>query len=172
MPSKILTRLISEALLPAVLLVVAKVIGVLVLVKSFSIAWQLNTSSLLPDFVLHDKAATVFVNSYSNLIVFVVVIIGLAWVLTKAYHFHDTHIKPSLILQLLSWNLTGLMTSSHEVYNKGVVWISYMWLVVLLIGVHTFLQATYLWVFVFALVASLVATWYFVADVEREVGER
>lgn len=169
MPSKILVRLISEALLPAVLLVVAKVVGVLVLLQAFSIAWELNTSSLLPDFVLANKDATMFINSYSNLIVFIVVILGLAWVLTKAYHFHDTHIKPSFILQLLSWNLTGLMASSEEIYHKGVVWVSYMWLTVVLIGVHTYMKANYLWVFAFVFVAAVVASWYFIADVEREV---
>ncbi len=167
--SKILLRLTKEALFPAVLILLSKVAAIMVFVHAFSLAWGLEVKTFVPDFVFENQDVSVFVNSYSNLFVFLVVVFGFAWVLARAYYFHDTHIKPSLILRLLSWNLTGLLTSSHEIYHKGIVWISYLWLITLLIGVHTLLGINYIWIFVFALASTILATWYFIADVEREI---
>jgi hypothetical protein len=169
MLSTILLRLIKEALLPAVFIIGSKVVSVIVLAQAFSVAWDVELSSFLPNFVFEDQVTSVFINSYSNLFMYIVVIIGFAWVLTRAYHFHDTHIKPARILQLLAWNLTGLLTNSEDIYHKGIVWISYIWLVTLLIGIHALMGLNYVWMSVFALGSSVIATWYFIADVEREV---
>lgn len=169
MPSRILLRLIDEAIIPAIVVVVAKTVAVVILIQWLGLEWQFNTQSLIPGIVFDSPEVGVFVNSYSNLFLFLVILIGLGWVLTKAYHFHDRHVSPGFVLQLLSWNLTGLLSNSNEVYHQGLVWMSYLWLVTLLIGAHVLFGITFGWVLVVALALSLLATWLFVADVEREI---
>lgn len=169
MASRILLRLISESLLPAAAVFFAKVITVVFLIQWFGLAWGINTLSAVPGIAFSDLATTIFVNSYSNLVMLLVVVIGLMWVLVKAYHLHDTHVSPSFVLQLLSWNLTGLLSNSSEIYHQGLVWLSYMWLVTLLTGFQAYIGTNYFWGFGFALIVSLLATWFFIADVEREV---
>ena len=169
MPSKIILRLIKEALLPAFLILGSKLLCIVIIVGLFSVSWQVESTSFIPRLVFPDADYTIFINSYSNLGVFLVVLVGLVWVLTKAYHFHDTHVSPAFVLQLLSWNLSWLLTDSHEVYHKGVTWVSYLWLVALYIGIQTVMGVNYLWVLVFVLIASIMVTWYFIADVEREL---
>lgn len=169
MPSKLIARLISEALLPALLIVGGKIVSVYVLAQSFQLSWHLNPESLLPNFVFSDQAVTIFVNSYSNLIVYGLVMFGFMWGLARAYHFHDTHVSPALVLKLLAHNLTRLLGGTQELYQKSGVWLSYVWLVTLFIGFHVLVGLTYWWVFVLVVVLSLIATWYFIADVEREL---
>lgn len=170
MVSRILLRLIDEAVLPAVVVLVAKILAVVSLIYFLKLDWQFNTTSLIPEILFESSETVTFVNSYSNLFLYLVILLGLGWVLVRAYHLHDTHIAPSFVLQLLSWNLTGLLSSSDEVYHQGFIWFSYLWLVTLLIGLNTFLGLNYLWIFIFAIACSLFASWVLVADVEREIG--
>jgi len=169
MASRILLRLIDEAIVPAIVVVVAKVGAVVFLVRWLDLGWHFNTETLLPSVVFENAEVGVWVNSYSNLFLYLVVLTGLIWVLVKAYHFHDRHVAPAFVLQLLSWNLTGLLASSEDIYHQGVIWISYLWLVTVLIAAHFLLGVTFGWILVVAGVLSLLATWLLIADVEREV---
>ncbi len=169
MASRILLRLISNSLLPAVVVVIAKVGALVFLIQWFDLAWGVNTLSGFPGINFETLETTAFINSYSNLVMFLAALVGLMWVLAKAYHLHDTHVTPGFVLQLLSWNLTGLLTTSSEVYQQGLVWLSYVWLITLLMGLQVYLGTNYLWIFIFSLAVSLLSTWYLVSDVEREV---
>lgn len=169
MASKILLRLIDEAILPAVLVVFVKLVSLAALVRTFNYSWSLDTTAAFPALEIESHAALVTVNSYSNLAVFAAVAIGLVWILAKAYHFHDTHVAPTTTLKLLSWNLTGLLSNSYEVYHQAVVWLSYLWVVFLLMLVHTAVGLQYTWLTAAVFAASLFLTWLFIHDVEREI---
>lgn len=169
MASRVLLRLIDEAIIPAIVIFVAKLFAVVFLIQWLGARWEFNTLSIFPGISFEDTATLNFVNSYSNLFMYIVVVSGFAWVLTKAHHFHDTHISPSFVLQLLSWNLTGIISSTHELFHEGIVWFSYLWLATFLIGFHVLIGSTFLWIFIIALVVSIIMTWFLVSDVEREV---
>lgn len=169
MASRVLLRLIEEAIVPAIIIFVAKLFAVVFLIQWLGAQWQFNTLSAFPSVSFTDGATLLFVDSYSNLFMFIVAVMGLAWVLTKAHHFHDTHISPRFVLQLLSWNLTGIISTSNDLFHEGVVWFSYVWLATLFIGLHVLMGTTFLWVFIVALLVSIVMTWFLVSDIEREV---
>jgi len=169
MASRVLLRLIDEAIIPAIIIFMSKLFAVVFLIQWLGARWEFNTLSFFPGVTFQDSATLIFVNSYSSLFMFIVVFLGLGWVLTKAHHFHDTHISPGFVLQLLSWNLTNVISSTHELFHQGVVWFSYLWLTTLLIGFHVVVGSTFLWVFVVALIGSLFPTWILISDVEREV---
>lgn len=172
MISRTLSRLTLEAILPAIAVVVAKYVAVLFLTQWYNLQWHFDSQSLFPRLIFEDHEMTTFVNSYSNLFLYLVTLIGFGWVLAKAYHFHETHVAPQFVLKLLSWNMTKLLTTSEEIYHRGAVWISYLWLVTLLIVGHLILEITYWWVAVFAVACSSVVTWFFVADIEREIPKK
>lgn len=169
MASKLLLRLIDEAILPAVLVVFAKLVSLAALIRIFNYPWELKTTAVFPSLQMGTHQQLLVVNSYSNLVTLVVIAAGLVWILAKAYHFHDTHVAPTMTLKLLSWNLTGLLSTSHEIYHQAVIWLSYLWLIFLLMVVHTVVGLQFVWLTAAVFAAVIFLTWLFVHDVEREM---
>lgn len=169
MVSRILLKLVDEAIIPAILVLAAKILGLAAIVWLFNLSWQLSTSPTLPAVTFESQAQLLTANSYSNLIMFGVVAAGLFWILARAHTFHDTHISPSMALRLLSWGATALMVNTFEAYSQAVVWLSYLWLTFFLIVLHTIFALNYTWVAFVCFVLSIFLTWLFVVDVEREI---
>ena len=141
----------------------------MLLVQLFGVDWSFDFKTGFPSFIFSDQSVAVFINSYSNLFVYVVMLLGLGWMLTQAYHFHDTHVKPAFVLKLLSWNLTRLLGNTKDIYHKGIVWLAFVWLIAIYTGGQVLVGIQYFWVFMLILITTIVVTWYFIADVEKEV---
>ena len=169
MISRILLRLIDETIVPAILVIATKVIGMWLVTVLFSIEWQVSLSASTTGIQIANREGLLAVNSYSNLLVLVVLMLNLMWVLTKAYHFHETHISPSFTLKLLSLNLTSFISSSSDIYHRALVWLSYLWLVVFLMLLHVILDLAYGWTAAVGVASALFLTWLFINDLEREV---
>ena len=169
MASRILLRLVDEAILPAVLVVFTKLASLAIIIYALQLDWRLNTTSAFPSLELGNHEQLLMVNSLSNLPVLIVISLGLLWILLRAYRLHDTHVTPSLTLKLLSWNLTRLLGTSYEIYNQAIVWLSYLWLVFFLMIIHTVVKLNYPWITVAAFGLNLFLTWLFIDDVEREI---
>lgn len=161
--------MIDEAVIPALVLLISKVVAVFFLIQWFNLSWKFDTVSVVPNVVFENPEVTLFVSAISTLVMFVVAVVGLLWVLVRAYHLHDTHISPSLVLSLLSWNMSWVIGTSHELYHQGIVWLSYIWLITLMVAVHAFIGLSYVWELLAMLMVSAAVTWLFIADVEREL---
>lgn len=168
MISRILLRLIDEAIVPAVLVIGAKVLGMWGIASLLGYEWRINVHSSF-GIELPSRDALLVVNSYSNLLVLIVLGAGLLWIIFRAVHLHDTHISPKLVLRLLSWDLTRLVTSSVDVYHQAIVWLSYLWLFVLLGIVHAVAGLAYGWTTAIGFTIAAFLTWLIIADIEREM---
>lgn len=169
MVSRILVKLIDEAILPAVIVITAKVWGLIFTIWLFRIRWDVDFSGGLPTISFSTFQEYYTANTYSNLVMFAVIACGFLWVTTRAHLFHTTHISPFLTLRLLSWNLTRLLTNSHQIYHKAVIWFAYLWITILLMGTQTILKASSGAVSLACFILGIFLTWLFVADIEREI---
>ena len=169
MSSRILIRLIDEAIVPALLVLLAKIIGILVLIQGLGLDWKFDPVALIPRIMFEGTDIVALVNTYSNLTMVAVAMGGLVWVLVRAYHFHDTHMQPSMVLQLLSWNMTGIIATSEQVYQQALVWLSLLWFAIAVMALQTLIGVNYGWSFAIAFFSGLFATWLMVADIEREL---
>lgn len=169
MASKILLKLIDEAILPAIFTITAKILSLALIIALAQISWQFSLSTTFPTISFTNANDLIFVNSYSNLIMFLIIVVGFLGVLARAHIFHDTHILPSLTLRLLSWDLTSLLSSSRQIFQKAVVWFAFLWLSVLFLGLQVVLGINYFWIFLLAVVVSIFLTWVLVEDIEREL---
>jgi len=168
MVSKILLRLIDEAIVPAILVISVKILGMFAVTKIFGYTWSLDLTSFFGlKFESHE--ALLAVNSYSNLLVLIVLAAGLLWIIIRAVHFHETHISPRLALRLFSWDLSHLVVSSVDVYHQAVVWLSYLWLFVVLGIVHAATGMAYGWTAAIGFTIAAFFTWLVISDLEREV---
>lgn len=165
MPAKTLTRLIDKAILPAVVLLAAKVVGAVVVSRYFGLAWDFTPRGL----TYFSSTSYLRANSYSSLLMFLAVAAGLVWVLVKAHWLHETHISPLLASRLSTWGWKSYLKTTVEIYSEATVWFSYAWLTALVLGVQSYFQLCYPWVAGAALSLTLAGTVFFVWDVEREL---
>lgn len=169
--SKTIINLIDISLVPAALMVVGKLIGLLVTIQIFALPWTVQEipgsffsirPALLPDDVI-------IASSYSDLIMYLLIAIGFSLVLIQATHFHETHIKPKLLVRLANNNLMGLVRSSFDIYNFAAIWTIFLWMTQILIWVNIASGKTYLWIGLVSLAANVVFTAILLQDVYREI---
>ena len=163
--SRTLVNLIDNAIFPAVLLVSSKILGIVFMSKYLGISYTVEGIKL----VFNDSQNYIAINSYSSLLMFVAVIGGLTWVLIKAHVFHDTHVSPTLSSKLNDMNLAEIVHDNKTIFTQSFIWLSYAWLVTLVLGVQAYFGLSYSWVFWVALAVSVVSTALLVVDMEREI---
>ena len=163
--AKTLIKLIDYAIFPAVLIMAAKVLGVVFFAKYFDASYSVTGTQI--SFTNFENFAAV--NSYSSLFMFGAVIAGLVWVVVKAHVFHETHIAPSLSSKMYEMNIQDLIHTTEMIFSQAFIWLSFAWLTTIVFGIHAYFDMTYWWVFYIALGVSVVATAAVATDVEREV---
>jgi hypothetical protein len=169
--SKSLSQLIDEAILPAVLMVAAKIIGVLLvsLVASEKIIVSQNSFLKLPVISHTSYQSYYLINTWSNAFMFAVAAIGAGIVIIKAHFFHESHIKPSFHAKLARLKLSGLVVSTFRLYHQAAIWLMFLWLVTSLLLVEAFLKSSSAFLATIAFLVSVNSTWFLISDVEHEL---
>ncbi len=166
--SKTLTKLIDEAILPAVILIAAKIGSLLVVNMILNLSWQLKgfgiSYSSFSDFVI--------ANTYSSLFMFGVIFVFTMWVLIKSHLFHDSHISPVNSARLVSGRLTFLIQDSFKLYSQAFIWLSYSWLCVAILGFMALSSLVLGSIFYIAAGFSFLATVLLIFDIEKELSIR
>lgn len=163
--SKILVKLVDQAIVPAIMLLASRVISVIALGRYFDKEIIVNNAG----FEFATPQDYVLINSYSILVMLAVISVGLLYILLKSFYVHDSHVTPHLTAKLFSLRLSSFIQTSFDLYSQGTVWTSYLYLMLLVSGVMVAFGLIYSWVFLAALVLSIVTTVLFVLDIENEV---
>lgn len=170
--SKSLSRLIDEAILPAVLLVGSKFVGVFLLAAISKSAFNFQLGKILfvlPSVSFNSFNAYVFSNSYSNLFTYAVLVAGGTFILLRAHFFHSTHITPTLHAKLEKLRLTSLISDTFVIYHQAFIWFAFIWLFTIFLLVQAFLEFIYPWIAIVSTLISLNMSWFLIADVETEI---
>ena len=165
MISKTLIKLIDQAIVPAILLLTVRLSSIVLISYYKGLTFTFDSSG----FVFPTQDDYIFVNSYSALTMLVVLAVGLVYILIKAFLFHESHITPHLTIKLFQMRLVSFIQNSFELYSQGVIWLSYLFLLVGAIGVLAFTGLVYKWVFYSGLILGLISTAILVIDVENEI---
>ncbi len=165
--SKILVKLIDQAIVPAILLLAVRFVSVILISRQF----QINIDMTAAGFNLPAESY-LLVNSYSILFMVCTLTVGLLYILLKSFIFHESHITPALTARVFSLRLSTFIQDSFDLYSQGTIWLSYLYLLALVSGTMVVFNLVYLWVFIVAVVLSVIATVFFVLDIENELDLR
>ncbi len=162
--SKLLLKLVDRAILPAVFLFAAKVIG------TFFVATYIGADSFNGLVAFNGLTASeyIFVNSYSTIFVFVSIFLGMSYLLFKAHVTHETHISPYTSARIASMRLNNMVQTSFDLFSEASIWLMYSWLLTLVSMAQVALGAMYFWVAVVAFIFSVISSILVIIDVERE----
>lgn len=172
MAAKSLIKLIDEAIVPAALLIVVKMLTVLVV--AYLMHYEFTVSSfqifhLLPSVSFKNSIDFIAAENYSNLAMFLTASAGTLMVLIKAHFFHSSHIEPKLQAKLIRFNLDSLISPSYHVYHQAVIWLVFLWLTVALQVTSAAISGANSQIAIIAAIVAANFSWILVVDVEREI---
>ena len=125
--SKVLIKLVDESIVPAIFLLVTRLVAVVLVARYFDIPFEIGANG----FVFHSTQEYVVINSYSTLFMIIVLTLGLLYILVKSLFFHESHIRPQTTTKLFEARLTGLIQSSFNLYTQASIWLSYSYLILI-----------------------------------------
>lgn len=168
--SKTLIKLIDEAILPSLLLVLAKISGLYLSAVMLDLQFEILKSdgtSLSPiSITFQSESDLMIANSLSNTAMCLIATSGFIYVLYKISGFQDRRITPTKLIQLADRGLLSLIESSYNVYLKAFVWIVFLWISVILATVSVFAQEAHVWSAVLALIIGVTCTLILVKNIE------
>ena len=172
MVAKSLVKLIDEAIIPAMVLILAKMLGLFAVIYFLHIPFDVKSRSfllVLPSLTFPEIADYIKAQNYSNLAMFAAASLGTANVLVRAHFFHSTHIHPKLHARLVSFNLESLVSSTYHLYHQATIWLIFLWLTTGFLVLSTILGITYAQISIIAFVISANFSWVLAVDIEREI---
>jgi hypothetical protein len=165
MYSKILVKLIDEAVVPALYLITVRIVSLVFISRTLNIPVNLGSAG----FIYASQNDYLLVNSYSLLLMVLALCLGLLHILVKSLVFHDTHITPPLAAKLHSFKVQHLIQDSFHLYSQGIVWLAYLYFLVIGAGLMSIFGLLYTWVVYTSLGLTILFTYIFIYDAEKEI---
>jgi len=168
---KTLLSLIKYSLFPALLLVIGKILGVYFVASMF----RMNVEFSMNDYNIFFFKASVSasqlltLSSYSDIFMFLTIVLGMSFVLFRALVLHDSHISSNTVFKLAKYNLLDLIGTSFELYHSGIIWLLFTWISTVLIYINCSKGITYVWVLFIAVVFSIFFSIIFARDLISEI---
>jgi hypothetical protein len=163
--SKILLKLIDQAIIPAVLVVVSRVVSLVLISNYLDIDFFITRNGI----IFENTKDYVTVNSYSMLLITVLIALGMLMVIINSTLFHHEHIKPKTSAKLFSLKMHSLIKNSFEIYTQATIWISYLWLLTIANALMYYYQMVDLWVFYINIIATVSLTVLLTIDLEKKI---
>jgi len=172
MVSNSLIKLIDEAIIPSLFLIVSKITAIFLASWLLNLDFEIKTKGLiniLPSIYFKNFKDYTIAENYSNLAMFAAVCLGTVLVLIRAHFFHQSHVHPSFQAKLARLNLESLIASSYHLYHQAVIWLLFLWLTAGFLIVSTMLGITNIQITAAALIVALNLSWIFALDIEKEI---
>lgn len=164
--SKSLIRLVDEAILPAFLIVGAKVISIAFVNSILSLSFYYQNFGKLYYVKSIDAR---MVNTYSDISVYSVLLIGVVFILIKIVFFSHGKASPSVLLKLAKANKVNFIQTSIELYHILFVWMIFLTGIVIYILTRTISAIDYLFPVFPVFVTFLGIVWIIVKEVEKDI---
>lgn len=172
MANKSLIKLIDEAIVPAILLVVAKMIGLFLPSYFLNLEFTVEGNQflhLLPSVHFTSTHSYLIAENFSNLAMFLAAAAGTAFVLVRAHYFHESHIHPNLHSRLISLNLESLVAPSYHLYHQATIWLIFLWLTVGFLILSSIQGITYPQITIAGFLVAANFSWILSSDIQKEV---
>lgn len=165
-----LLKLIDVSILPAILVFCFNYLGVVLSTYLFNLNWSQGQNDFLPLplVIQSDIENRLLVNSFSQVFMSIGLVLGLAWFLIQAHHFHETHLPPSFASKLERNGLSLLVVDSFTIFHRSFVWLALLWLIAFLSLFEAYMGEVFLWVSVVLLTISAALTYVLARDLLRE----
>lgn len=170
MLARTLSKLLDESIVPAVVIIAGKVLGLVLANLVNGLPYSLQPGgSILPWTVVYNSASeAATANTFSNFVMYLVVLAGFGVVLFRAHFLHSSHIPPKLTGRLVRLKLENFIADTFEIYHQALVWLSFLWLTTVIVFIYALGGGSFsLGMITFLL--SFAATYVYTKDIEIEM---
>lgn len=169
--SKSLVKILDFSVLPAAVLVVTKLLGILLVTNIFNIAWSIRdyTGSIFAVTTVLNHDDVITVTAYSDLFMFVIIAIFFSGAVFRTIFLHSSHASEKVILSLAKRNLLNLLKDSYTVYTQASAWWIFMLLTNVIVWVNYLTGKSFLWIGISVTFTTILLTLILVVDVFREI---
>jgi len=169
--SNLLKKALKLSLLPAVVMIAGKFLGLFVLIAFYSIQFSVGnevSGMFSTQIFLPNSETTLFVNSISDL-----VMISLLGLITLYMIFQTTILQsaktnPRTIAKVVKLNMLKWVTSSTSTFLQIFIWTTFVAISSIITITNSLQGDTYLWVGITAGVISLLSIWGLIKTFEIE----
>ena len=170
MLARTFTKILDESIVPAVIIIAGKILGLTLANIVNNLPYTIMTGgSILPWTVVYNSTSEGNIaNTFSNLVMYLVVFSGFLVVLIRAHYLHDTHLPPKLAGRLLKLRLFHFVTTTFEIYHQALVWLSFLWITTLVLFFYT-LGGGSITITMIGFLLSFIATYLYMKDVDVEI---
>ncbi len=141
MPRISAIRVVDRAILPSVILIATKILGIFVGSILFNIAWKTNFAGSENNFLIlqfnSEEDLSTLVN-FSDTLTMLACGIGFSWALFQANHLNIDTTHPTLISKLYSKGKEFWLTTTGSIYHTATVWLVLSWLILFFILVNVY----------------------------------
>lgn len=172
MVAKTTIKLIDEAIIPALLLIISKMFGLFLANYFLKLNYEVNYRgflNFLPSISYQNPQDYISAENYSNLAMFVSCAAGMLYITAKAHFLHESHIAPKVQQKLAAMNLEKFISPSFHLYHQVAIWLIFLWLTTGFLALSTLLKITYWQITALALFISVNFSWFFMLDIQKEI---
>lgn len=164
--------LVDLSLIPAFLLIIAKVGGIAFLNWVLNLDWKIvQDNALFINFKLTYPTLeqVVMVNSYTNLFMYICILAGVMVVTSKSMLLNHRKASPYLVLKLAKMDLLHLLQSSIKIYKEAFVWILFLIITTVYMFISFLLELNYPWIAGLTVITTLVILWIVIQNIEEDI---
>ncbi|BCX13572.1 MAG: hypothetical protein KatS3mg085_104 [Candidatus Dojkabacteria bacterium] len=164
-------NILNDALLPASLMIVSKFIGVFVVVLLFNLDWSLEeySNQIFAFGTTKSVDDAIIITSYSDLFMYLVMVLFLSFSIIRAVFFHSTHINPEIFYKLTLNNLSDLVKNSFVIYKSATIWLIFTIFANLVILANSVLGKSFAWIGLLTASITISLAVILASDVSREI---
>lgn len=169
---KITIKLIDEAIIPALLLIVSKIVGLFLVNYFLNLAFEINYRgflNFLPSISYLSTQNYILAENYSNLAMLASCAAGTLYIIAKAHFLHDSHIAPKLQQKLATLNLEKLISTNLRLYHQAAIWLLFLWLITGFLTISTIFGVTYWQITALSAFIAVNSSWLIFVDIQKEI---
>jgi hypothetical protein len=169
--SKLLKKALKLSILPAILMIAGKFIGVMSLIIAYNLQFEVGNEIngiFSTQIFLADKNTTLFVNSISDISMIVILAIPTLYMIVKTTLLQKSMNNPRTIAKVVKFNMLKWVTSGNTTFLKIFIWTSFVLVSSILAISNTIQQESYIWVGITAGTFSLFCIWGLIKTFEIE----
>jgi hypothetical protein len=169
--SILLKKALKLSILPAVLMIAGKFVGVMALIIAYNLQFEVGNELngiFSTQIFLAEEGTTLFVNSISDMSMVILLAIPTLYMIVRTTVLQRASTNPRTIAKVVKFNMLKWITSGKTTFLKIFIWTSFL-LVASIITIANSLQGdSYIWVGITSGVLSLLCVWGLIKTFEIE----
>lgn len=169
--SILLKKALKLSLIPAILMIAGKFLGVFFLIAIHSIQFSVGnevSGIFSTQIYLSNTETTLFVNSISDLLMVSLLGIITLWMIVQTTLLQNARNNPRTIAKIVKFNMLKWITSNTSTFLKIFIWTSFVLISSIIVITNALQGDTYLWVGIISGVLSLLCIWGVIKTFEIE----